>query len=57
MWWSLLLSLALQLLKWLLSDDGPLRPKDAEKVAEFIRLARQAESRAYARGVFVPREE
>lgn len=56
MWWSLLLTLALQLLKWLLSENGPLKPKDEEKLQEFFRTVEKARHRAQARGVILDEE-
>ena len=54
MWWSLLLTLAYQLLKWLLSQQGPLAPKDEAKLREFLKTTRQIEARAHTCGVSLP---
>lgn len=51
MWWSLLLTLAIQLLKWLLSDDGPLKEKDEVKLREFFEVVDKARDRAQSRGM------
>lgn len=48
--WSILLTMALQLLKWMLSDDSPLKKRDEAKLREFFALADKAKARAYQRG-------
>jgi len=51
MWWSILLSLTLTLLKWLLSEDGPLKPKDEAKLREFFAITDKARRQTQARGI------
>lgn len=55
MGWSLLLSLLLplmiQLLKWLLSSDDPLKPREEKRLREFLVLAEKVRFRAEARGM------
>ena len=51
MWWSILLSLSLALLKWLMSDEGPLKQADEIKLREFFAVADKARKRAQARGI------
>lgn len=51
MWWSLLFTLMAQLLKWLLSEDGPLKPRDEKNLREFLDQARLAERQANFKGV------
>lgn len=48
--WSILLTIAVQLLKWLLSENGPLKKRDEAKLREFFVLADKARVRARERG-------
>ena len=48
---SLLLPLLTQLLKWLLSNDSPLKPREEKKLREFFDLSDKLRFRAEARGM------